>query len=130
MSREGWKQWQDENPAAHAVTVDSSPQALNPEQRKLYDTVVDQYSQEVDSNVPLPRQLLLNVDGVAGSGKTFAPLKACARIQELAIEAGKPTPSFGLLLQASLPSISLERRCTVCYGSRSRGRSWTCQSRR
>ena len=44
--------------------------------------------------MPLPSQLLLNVDGVAGSGKTFTLLKTCARIQELAREAGKPNPVF------------------------------------
>jgi ATP-dependent DNA helicase PIF1 len=45
-------------------------------------------------DTPLPRQLLLNVDGVAGSGKTFTLLKTCARIQELAVEAGKQNPVF------------------------------------
>jgi ATP-dependent exoDNAse (exonuclease V) alpha subunit len=36
----------------------------------------------------------LNVDGVAGSGKTFTLLKTCARIQELAEQAGKQNPVF------------------------------------
>lgn len=65
------------------VTVDSSPDLLNQEQRKLYDTVGDQYTQELASTtsgeVP-PSQLLLHADGVAGSGKTFALLNTCARI--------------------------------------------------
>ena len=39
-------------------------------------------------------QLLLNVDSVARSGKTFTLLKTCARIQELAKEAGKRNPVF------------------------------------
>ena len=56
--------------------------------------MVDQYSQELALDMPLPSQLLLNVDGVAGSGKTFTLLKTCARIQELAREAGKPNPVF------------------------------------
>jgi hypothetical protein len=67
---------------------------LNLEQRKLYDTVVDQYSQELAWDRPLPSQLLLNVDGVAGSGKTFTLLKICSRIQELAERAGKQNPVF------------------------------------
>ena len=58
--------------------MDSSPDALNLEQRKLYDTVVSQYSHELRGE-PLP-QLLLNVDGVAGSRKTFIVLKTCARL--------------------------------------------------
>jgi len=41
-----------------------------------------------------PSQLLLNVDGVAGSGKTFTLLKTCARIQELATETGRSNPVF------------------------------------
>jgi ATP-dependent exoDNAse (exonuclease V) alpha subunit len=56
--------------------------------------VVDQYSQELTFDAPLPRQLLLNVDGVSGSGKTFTLLKTCALIQELAIEAGKQNSVF------------------------------------
>jgi hypothetical protein len=66
------------------------PLLLNLEQRKLYDVVVDQYSRGLMLNKPPPLQLLLNVDGVAGSGKTFTLLKTFARIQELAEQAGKP----------------------------------------
>jgi hypothetical protein len=36
----------------------------------------------------------LNVDGVAGSGKTFTLLETCARIQELALQAGNRNPVF------------------------------------
>jgi ATP-dependent exoDNAse (exonuclease V) alpha subunit len=87
-----WDQIKAENPIAQIVTIDSSPDPLNLEQRKLYDTVLDQYSQELA--LDMPSQLLLNVDGVAGSGKTFTLLKTCARIQELAREAGKQNPVF------------------------------------
>ena len=74
--------------------MDSSPLPLNLEQRKLYNTVVNQYSQELALDRPAPSQLLLNVDGVAGSGKTFTLLKTCARIQELALQAGNRNPVF------------------------------------
>ena len=74
--------------------IDFSLDPLNLEQRKLYDTVVDQYSQELAFDASLTRQLLLNVDGVAGSGKSFTLLKTCALIQELATEAGKENPIF------------------------------------
>jgi ATP-dependent DNA helicase PIF1 len=87
-----WDQKQAENPIAQVVTVDSSPDSLNLEQRKLYDAVVSQYSAEL-LGTPL-LQLLLHVDGVAGTGKTFALLKMCARIQELAQQAGKRNPVF------------------------------------
>lgn len=83
-----------ENPTEQLVGTSSSPQQLNHEQRKLYDTVVNHYIEELDSTRPRPRQLLLNVDGVAGSGKTFTLLKTCARLQELAEEAGKQNPVF------------------------------------
>jgi hypothetical protein len=89
---EVWDQIKAENPVAQVVTVDSSPDSLNLEQRKLYDTVGSQYSNELIQQ-PLP-QLLLHVDGVAGSGKTFVLLKTCARIQELAQQAGKQNPVF------------------------------------
>jgi hypothetical protein len=72
--------------------MDSSPLPLNLEQRKLYDIVVDQYSRELA--LDRPSQLLLNIDGVAGSGKTFTLLKTCARIQELAKEARKQNLVF------------------------------------
>jgi hypothetical protein len=94
ISPEIWDQVKAENPIAQVVVMDSSPDPLNLEQRKLYDTVVGQYSEELALDALLPRHLLLNVDGVAGSGKTFALLKTCARIQELAIEAGRQNPVF------------------------------------
>jgi hypothetical protein len=89
-----WDQVKAENPIAQTVIMESSPLPLNQEQRRLYDAVVDQYSQELALDTPFPRQLLLNVDGVAGSGKTFTLLKTCARIQELALEAGQQNPVF------------------------------------
>jgi hypothetical protein len=87
-----WDQVKAENPAAQVVSIDPSPDSLNLEQKKLYDTVVSQYSNEL-AGQPLP-QLLLHVDSVARSGKTFVLLKTCARIQELAREAGRQNPVF------------------------------------
>jgi hypothetical protein len=92
IQSEIWDQVKAENPGAQVVSMDPSPNSLNLEQRKLYDTVVSQYSNEL-AGQPLP-QLLLHVDGVAGSGKTFVLLKPCARIQELAQEARRPNPVF------------------------------------
>jgi hypothetical protein len=78
LSPDVWAQLKAENPIAQLVTMDSSPLPLNQEQRKLYDTVVSQYAQELAWLNPA--QLLLNVDGIAGSGKTFTLLKICACI--------------------------------------------------
>jgi hypothetical protein len=74
-----WDQVKAENPITQAVIMDPSPLPLNPEQRKLYDTVVFQYTRELAFETP--SHLLLNIDGVAGSGKTFTLLKICAQIQ-------------------------------------------------
>jgi hypothetical protein len=64
------------------VTVDSDSSSLNTEQRKLYDIVTAQYTQELTGNYLL--LLLLNVDRVTGSGKTFTVLKIYIYLQELA----------------------------------------------
>ena len=74
--------------------MDLSPLPLNLEQRKLYNTIVDQYSQELAWDRPTPSQLLLNIDSVVGSRKTFMFLKTCAWIQELAREARKQNLVF------------------------------------
>ena len=87
-----WAQIKACNPALQTVTVNSDPESLNTEQRKLYDVVIGQYQQELSITEHLPSQLLLNVDGVAGSGKTFTLLKICARLQELALVEGKEDP--------------------------------------
>src|SRR5258705_2632463 len=83
-----------ENPIELRVEVDSSPEALNTEQRKLYDAIVAQYADEINPVGGPPPQLLLNVDGEAGTGKTFTLLKAFARVQEMAMAAGKGNPLF------------------------------------
>ena len=87
-----WDQVKAENPIKQVVSMDPSPDLLNLEQRRLYDMVTSQYLDELASRSP--PQLLLQVDGVAGSGKTFVLLKICARIQELASKVGKQTPVF------------------------------------
>src|SRR5713226_5883092 len=90
ITPEDWDQFKLLNHTEQAVTVDSDPGPLNTEQRKLYDVVTAQYIQELAGDGPQP--LLLNVDGVAGSVKTFTLLKACARLQELAQRSEKGNP--------------------------------------
>jgi ATP-dependent DNA helicase PIF1 len=89
---EVWEQIKAENPIELRVEVDSSPEALNTEQRMLYDTIVAHYTNEFDLGERSRSQLLLNVDGEAGTGKTFTLLKACAKVQEMATAAGKANP--------------------------------------
>jgi ATP-dependent exoDNAse (exonuclease V) alpha subunit len=85
-----WDQFKLLNYTEQAVTVNSDLSPLNTEQRKLYDIVTAQYVEELAGNGPRP--LLLHVDGVAGSGKTFTVLKVCARLQELAQRSRKGNP--------------------------------------
>jgi ATP-dependent DNA helicase PIF1 len=67
-----------------------SPDSLNPEQRKLFDKVIGHYRQELaDLN---PCQLLLNVDGVAGSGKTYAIMQISVMLQEIAWQHSRENP--------------------------------------
>ena len=83
ISSEGWTLLQAENPIKQAVDVDLSARSLNLEQRKLYNIVVDQYTQEL-SYSGLPPPLLLNVDRVARSRKTYTFFKIYTKLQNLA----------------------------------------------
>jgi hypothetical protein len=94
LHTEVWEQMKAENPIEVRVEVDSSPGALNAERSNFYDTIVAQYAAEIDLGERPPPQLLLNGDGEAGTGKTFTLLKACARVQEMAMAAGKGNPLF------------------------------------
>ena len=76
------------------MTIDSSPESLNTEQRKIYDTVVNQYTQELAVDQPESSQLLLHLDGPGGTGKTVALLTTCAKLQELATANRKQNPAF------------------------------------
>jgi ATP-dependent DNA helicase PIF1 len=87
-----WDEVKAVNPIQQHVTVDSSPGSLNPEQRKLYGSVIDHFTEYLETGQE--SQLLLNVDGVAGSGKTYTLLKICSRLQELAFTAGRENPVF------------------------------------
>jgi hypothetical protein len=62
-----WNRFQAENLIDQRVTVDSAPEGLNTEQRKIYDTVVNQY---------------------------VALLTTCAKLQELAAANRKQNPVF------------------------------------
>jgi hypothetical protein len=75
-----WNRLQAENPIDQRVTVDSAPEGLNTEQRKIYGTVVNQYTQELTIDQPEPSQLLLHLDGPGGTGKTVALLITCAKL--------------------------------------------------
>jgi hypothetical protein len=85
-----WELFKRQHATEQAVTIDADPSLLNTEQRKLYDVVTAQYTDELARCNS--RALLLNMDGLAGSSKTFTLLIICARLQELAQQAGRPNP--------------------------------------
>jgi hypothetical protein len=64
----GWTRSKAEFPCEQVVAVNSSPDTLNPLQRELYEMAVQQYLDELAGRDVKP--LRLNLDGVAGSGKT------------------------------------------------------------
>ena len=70
------------------ITVDSDPSPLNTEQQKLYNVVTAQYKQKLSNSVQL-QQLLLNVNSVTGSRKTFTVFKTCVQLQEVTKQASK-----------------------------------------
>jgi hypothetical protein len=80
LSTDIWTDIKAANLISQTVTVDSCPQSLNLEQRKLYNTVVNQYTTELALDGLFLRLLLLNVNGVARSRKTFTLLRSCARL--------------------------------------------------
>ena len=60
-----------------------------------YNTIINHYNQEISpQGCPPQPLLLLNVNRVARTRKTFTLLKACTRIQEMAIVARKGNPVF------------------------------------
>ena len=87
-----WDQVKAANLIQQYVTVDSSPSSLNTEQGKLYRSVINHFTEYLETGQE--SQLLLNVDRVAGSGKTYTLLKICSQLQELVSTAGRENPVF------------------------------------
>jgi hypothetical protein len=84
-----------------------NPDSRNPEPRKLFDKVVDHYRQGLASLNP--RQLLLNVDGVAGSGKTYTIMQISVILQEIAWLHNRKNPLQALPLRPLLHQDDVSR---------------------
>ena len=65
---------------------------LQGKQRQIYDVVIDHYQQTLDPEAPVPRQLLLQVDGKAGTGKSHVIWILSSRLQEIATAHGRQNP--------------------------------------
>ena len=68
----------------------NSVDLLNREQLTVYNLIVDHYSDYLAGRNP--PQLRVNLDGVAGTGKTYVLLQASKRVEDMATIAGRKDP--------------------------------------
>ncbi|KAF9536267.1 hypothetical protein CPC08DRAFT_590772, partial [Agrocybe pediades] len=61
---------------------------LENEQRAIFDKFINQYRSILDGETP--PQVLLNIDGTAGCGKTYLIAAICQEIRKMAADHGKP----------------------------------------
>ncbi|KAH0826840.1 hypothetical protein AYO21_07253 [Fonsecaea monophora] len=86
-----WKELKQAEPASlHAESTTIDPDQLERQQRRLYDFVVADYAGEL-AGLP-PPQFLLNLDGKAGTGKSFVIMLISATLQQMATNAGRQFP--------------------------------------
>jgi ATP-dependent DNA helicase PIF1 len=65
---------------------------LEDEQRAVLEEYVNAYKRILDDEAKKPPQLLLNVDGTAGCGKTYLIRAICQELRKLAAHHKKPNP--------------------------------------
>lgn len=88
-----WKQQKEEDPAIQAFAhSQSASDSINPAQRQVYDYIDSHYEHELRYGVDQSSQLLLHIDGSAGSGKSFLIEVLSSHIAEVARRHGKPDP--------------------------------------
>jgi hypothetical protein len=68
----------------------NSVDLLNCEQLTVYSLIVDHYSDFLAGRNP--PQLRVNLDGVAGTGKTYVLLQASEKVEDMATVAGRKDP--------------------------------------
>ena len=96
-----WDNRKEAAPAGFDVATQSTSQSdnLNWQQRQLYDTVLQHYDQHLAferGEGPAPRQLLINVDGSAGTGKSYVIKLISAHLQAAARNHGLASPVLRL----------------------------------
>lgn len=77
-------------PAEPLLPSLNSVDLLNREQRTVYNLIIDHYSDFLAGRNP--PQLRVNLDGVAGTGKTYVLLQASKKLEEMAAMAGVRDP--------------------------------------
>jgi len=91
QAREYWQAMKEREVDADEVQVaDEVVAGLSPHQRLLYDTFVGHYQQVLDGQAP--PQLLVQVDGKGGTGKSHALLCTSDRLEQMARENGHRCP--------------------------------------
>ncbi|KAF1949334.1 hypothetical protein CC80DRAFT_510569 [Byssothecium circinans] len=88
------KDWNKEMKTAHPVNYatgpNTSPNTLQSKQRLLFDLIVNHYQAYLDRN--RPEQLLLNLNGQGGTGKTYAIEVITSTMDSIARALGKKSP--------------------------------------
>lgn len=87
-----WNAVKHEFPAHQVLPSLNDEGRLNPQQPKIYRLIVDHYAEILSGHKP--PQLCVNLDGVAGTGKTYVLLQASSKVEQMAIAAGRKDPVF------------------------------------
>jgi hypothetical protein len=87
---EFWDDAMVTHPADQTVTVTQGAESLQPEQRRIYDNAIQQYERILEGQSPPP--LRINVDGPAGTGKSYVIAMISAHLHDRARIAGKGNP--------------------------------------
>jgi hypothetical protein len=98
FDREYWAQTKTDHPAELLAVSSASPEGLEIKQQQFYDLIVNHYKQYLRSSCPpqdpfeeappRPDQLLINLDGEAGTGKTHVIMLLSTTLASLAADAG------------------------------------------
>jgi ATP-dependent DNA helicase PIF1 len=89
--------WLREQKAAHGVDLTADLEEvdwrlLRGEQRILFLQVVAHYKATLDPRIPTPPPLYINIDGTAGTGKSFLIAAISTELKQLALAAGHQDP--------------------------------------
>ena len=90
LSHDYWDTLKASYPDQPVVSVPVEPDRLQPEQRRVYDAVLEQYRRILNGEDP--EALRINVDGFAGTGKSYMIAMISASLQQEARAAGKSDP--------------------------------------
>jgi len=87
-----WENSKRSYPADQTVSIAQTSESLQPEQRRVYDVILYQYERILRGESPPP--LRINVDGFAGTGKSYVITMISAHLQYRAQLAGRGNPIF------------------------------------